>query len=270
MKKLAPIILFVYNRLIHLRQTVISLQANKISKESDLYIYSDGPKNSADTQKVSRIREYIKTVTGFKTIHIIENRTNKGLANSVISGVTEILHNYSRVIVVEDDLQVSEKFLEFMNAALEYYSSSPEIFSISGYNFPIIIPTDYGNDVYLSYRPSSWGWATWRGRWDQVDWEIKDYREFKKNKNAQRLFNHGGEDLAPMLHKQMKGVIDSWAIRWAYSHFKNNGYCLFPNKSYSLCITKPLASRSSNSFPKKSYSLVVIFLFTALLRLLLT
>ncbi|MFH2030654.1 MAG: sugar transferase [Bacteroidota bacterium] len=224
----APIILFVYNRLAHLQQTVISLQANELSKESDLFIYSDGPKNDIDSLKVNSVREYLKTISGFKKIQIVEKDRNNGLANSVILGVSEILQKYLKVIVVEDDLRVSIDFLAFMNAALDFYADSPEIFSISGYNFPIEIPADYGNDVYLSYRASSWGWATWRNRWEKADWEVKDYQKFKKDRTAQHLFNRGGEDLTPMLHKQMKGTIDSWAIRWAYSHFKNGTYCLFP------------------------------------------
>ncbi len=228
MKKFAPIALFVYNRLLHLQQTVISLQTNEISKESDLFIYSDGPKNSSDAQKVNRVREYLKTISGFKTIQIMEKDNNNGLANSVIAGVSEVLQKYSKAIVIEDDLQMSPDFLLFMNSALDFYADSPEIFSISGYNFPIKIPADYYNDVYLSYRASSWGWATWRDRWGKADWEIKDYPAFKKDRASQHLFNRGGEDLTPMLHKQMQGIIDSWAIRWAYSHYKNNAFCLFP------------------------------------------
>jgi len=227
----APIALFVYNRLSHLHETLNSLITNELSSKSDLFIYSDGPKNSGDLIKVKSVRKYLKTISGFKTIQIIEKKINNGLANSVINGVSEVLKKYPTVIVVEDDLQVSVDFLAFMNAALDFYSPNPEIFSISGYNFPINIPTDYHADVYLSYRASSWGWATWRDRWNKADWDVQDYQEFKKDRSAQRQFNRGGEDLTPMLHKQIKGIIDSWAIRWAYSHFRNDARCIFPIKS---------------------------------------
>ncbi|MBN1185523.1 MAG: glycosyltransferase [Bacteroidales bacterium] len=228
----APVVLFVYNRLEHVKETLNSLLENELSIESELFIYSDGPKNDIDLLKVKSVRKYLETISGFKTIQIIEKKINNGLANSVITGVSEVLQKYPKVIVVEDDLQVSPDFLSFMNSALDFYADSPEIFSISGYNFPIKIPANYKNDVYLSYRASSWGWATWCDRWDKADWEVKDYQEFKKDRTAQHLFNRGGEDLTPMLHKQMKGIIDSWAIRWAYSHYKNNSYCLYPNRSF--------------------------------------
>ena len=257
--QLAPVIMFVYNRLKHVKETVESLSTNKISRESDLFIYSDGPKNSEDSIKVKSVREYLKTISGFKTIRIIEKEHNNGLANSVIAGVTEVLQKYPKVIVVEDDLRVSSDFLSFMNAALDFYSQNPKIFSISGYNFPIDIPTDYHYDVYLSYRASSWGWATWRDRWNKADWEVQDYQEFKKDKNTQRLFNRGGEDLTPMLHKQMKGIVDSWAIRWAYSHYKNNVYCLFPKKSFVVNIGMDNSGQHAKKSNRYTSDLAVSF-----------
>ena len=77
----------------------------------------------------------------------------------------------------------------------------------------------------------SWSWATWVNRWNNVDWSIKDYNEFKNDRKAQKLFNRGGDDLTNMLQLQVEGKIDSWAIRWCYAHFINNAYCVYPVKS---------------------------------------
>src|SRR5699024_3409085 len=107
--------------------------------------------------------------------------TNKGLANSVISGVTKVIDKFGKVIVIEDDLISSTDFLSYMNNALEFYEMNKSIWSISGYNIPIDIPSNYKHDVYLSYRGCSWGWATWKNRWNQTDWSVKDYDAFKSN-----------------------------------------------------------------------------------------
>ena len=81
---LAPICLFTYNRLSETQQTVNKLQANYIANNSDLYIFSDGPKNDTDEKKITIVRDYIKNINGFKSIHIIESKSNQGLANSII------------------------------------------------------------------------------------------------------------------------------------------------------------------------------------------
>ena len=228
---LAPIILFVYNRPAHTKQTVESLKNNLLVKESDLFVFSDGPKNNLDEKLVKEVRKYIKGINGFRQINIFEKNENKGLANSIINGVTQVLNEFKKSIVIEDDLVSSPFFVKYMNEALNFYQNENKIFSISGYSYPIDIPVKYNNDIYLLPRASSWGWGTWLNRWEKVDWAIKDYSKFVSNIGMQKIFNEGGEDLTPMLKKQILGMIDSWAVRWSYAHFKNNAYCLYPRKS---------------------------------------
>jgi len=231
----APIVLFVYNRLTHTQQTVNALKTNKLAKKSELYVYSDGPKDKNLKKSVDEVRRYIKTITGFKKITIIEGEKNIGLASSIIQGVTEIISKNDKVIVIEDDLFVSPLFLNFLNDGLAAFENRDDIFSITGFNFPekyLKIPEEYTEDLYLNYRCMSWGWATWKDRWLKVDWTIKNYQEFSNNKKEIKLFNRGGDDLFPMLTNQLNGEIDSWAIRFCYAHYKNNSFCVYPVKSF--------------------------------------
>jgi len=228
---LSPIVLFVYNRPWHTRQTIEALQKNELAKDSELYIYSDAPKNENAIEKVEEVRVYIKNIEGFKRVNIIERNKNFGLANSIIDGVTKTVNAYGKIIVLEDDLVTSPYFLKFMNEALDFYKNNDLIMSISGYTYPFEMPQNYKEDVFLFYRSSSWGWASWRERWNKVDFEVKNYSLIKKNKQLKKKLNKGGEDLFDMLKMQMKGKINSWAIRFALSHSLNDSYVLFPSKS---------------------------------------
>ena len=154
-----------------------------------------------------------------------------GLAESIIKGGTEVIKKYGKAIVVEDDIVTAQYFLQYMNEALGYYKDKQSIFSVSGYSPNIKAPSYYNDSVFVTQRASSWGWATWHNRWEKADWDVKDYKEFIKNKYLIKTFNQEGEDLTTMLKAQQKGVIDSWAVRWSYTHFKNNAYCLYPVKS---------------------------------------
>jgi len=224
----APIILFTYNRPWHTRQTVEALQRNDLAAESELFIYSDGPKSAADKESVSEVREYVRSIEGFKRIKIIQRESNMGLAKSVIDGVTDVIGDYGKIIVVEDDLISSCNFLRFMNTALTMYENRQDIFSVAGYSFLDKLPEDYDAQVYMSPRASSWGWGTWVDRWNKADWDVTDYRDFVKDRKARQLFNTGGDDLSDMLMRQQRGELDSWAIRWAYAHFRNRAYCVTP------------------------------------------
>jgi hypothetical protein len=231
--KLSPIILLVYNRPEHTKKTVEALQKNKLAKDSLLYIFSDGPKREEDVPKIKKVRDYIKTIKGFKKVKIIERKKNLGLANSIIKSISDVVDKHGSVIEIEDDVVVSRNFLYYINYLINRYKNNKKIFSITGYNYPQMkIPLEYKYDVYFSKRFGGWGFATWSDRWKKVDWKIGDYREFKKSKKLQRKFNEAGDDLSDMLVSQMKEKIDSFAIRFCYYHFKNNAFCVYPIKSY--------------------------------------
>jgi hypothetical protein len=168
MQQLSPIVLFTYLRLETLVKTVNALAANFYAAESDLIIFSDGAKNQKDELKVGEIRSYLKTIQGFKSLVIHESNTNKGLATSIIQGVSSVLKGHPSAIVLEDDLITSRNFLAYMNQALTYYQDNPKVLSISG--FSPIIKGLAENEVYFTQRSSSWGWACWADRWAQIDW----------------------------------------------------------------------------------------------------
>ena len=228
---LAPIILFVYKRPYHTKRTVELLKNNIHANESELYIYSDAAKSSKEKEKVLEVRKYIANITGFKKKYIINREENYGLSKSIISGVSDVIEIHKKVIVLEDDILTARDFLKFINEALKFYQDNVNIFSISGYTFPIKIPNYYDNDIFIIPRVSSWGWGTWIDRWKKVDWNIKDFNFFKDNRKIQKEFNIGGEDLTSMLLAQRYGYIDSWAIRWNYAQYKNDAVSLFPVKS---------------------------------------
>ena len=230
-RELAPVIMFVYNRLDSVEQTIENLKRNELAEQAELFIFSDAAKKESQVENVSLVRNYIHKIDGFKSVHIREAEKNKGLAKSVITGVTEIINEKGKVIVVEDDLITSPQFLTFMNDALDFYEDEKKIWSISGYQFPFELPETYTKSVYVAYRSSSWGWATWKDRWETIDWEVKDYSSYKYNPLRIAKFCKGGTDLDKMLRYQMQGKIDSWAIRWCYNQCKQDKYTIYPVKS---------------------------------------
>lgn len=220
--------LFTYTRLASLKRTVDSLKACFLASDSELIVFSDGAKGDKDRESVLQVRQYLKSLNGFKNVKLVFSETNKGLANSIIHGVTEVLTTYEAAIVLEDDLIFSSNFLCFMNQGLSTYIDCERVVAISGYSIPVKLPRGYTYDSYFTQRTSSWGWATWKTRWEKVDWTLSDYGEFINNRERVARFNAIGSDLSQMLKKQKHGKIDSWAIRWCFHQFKHDLYTAFP------------------------------------------
>ena len=226
MNSLAPIVLFTYKRIETLKKNIAALSSSILAKESDLIVYSDGGKNDFEEIKIKEVRAFLKTINGFKSVTIHESPVNKGLAASIISGVSEVMLIYKKAIVLEDDLIISRNFLVFMNQGLDYYQNDPRILSISGYS-----PTITGlkpNDVYFTHRACSWGWATWEDKWKLIDWNCSNYEEFAQDDFAVSKFNKMGSDLSRMLNRQMRGKINSWAIRFCYNQFRKGLFSIHP------------------------------------------
>lgn len=226
---LAPVVVFAYNRLYSFINTIKSLKDNYLANESELYIFIDGARSEKDKVNVSDVIAYAKNInSGFKSVSIETSCSNKGLGPSVIYGVSKILNKYGKAIIVEDDLYTTRNFLSFMNQALDFYYENKDIYSISGYGLKIKKPIGYEGDVYLSNRASSWGWATWKNRWDLVDWEVRDWNDLKIDKKKQKDFNNGGSDMYSMLKGYMEGKNKSWAIRFCYTQYKLKKYSITP------------------------------------------
>jgi Glycosyl transferase family 2 len=226
----APIVLFVYNRPLHTKQTIEALQRNSLAAESELFIYSDAPKNESAISEVARVREYIATVKGFKKVTITEREHNLGLAKSIIDGVTSIVDDYSKVIVLEDDLVTSPYFLQFMNDGLSMYQSDAVVASIHGYVYPID-NTDLPESFFVK-GADCWGWATWKRAWSYFESDGGKLLNEIRSRKLERAFDYDGSyPLVKMLKGQIAGKNNSWAIRWYASAYLQGMLTLYPSRS---------------------------------------
>ncbi len=218
--ELAPIILFTYNRVGHTRDLIESLKRNREAAMSRLYIYSDGGKNADDEVAVNEVRQYIEQIDGFAAIDIVKSETNRGLANSVIAGVTQVVNQHGKVIVLEDDLVVAPYFLQFMNDALSTYEDEERVGHIQACDFtqdPSLPPT-----FFIKWT-GSWGWATWKRAWKLFNPDGKQLLTQLEEQKLTRTFDFDGNyPYTRMLRRQIAGQNNSWAIRWNASLFLNN------------------------------------------------
>ena len=226
MSKFAPIALFTYNRADHTRRAVESLLQNAEAKDSDLFIFSDGAKNEKAIKGVEDNRKYIHTVTGFKSVTIVEREKNWGLANSLIAGITDVINKYGRVIVVEDDLILSPYFLKFMNDGLEKYKDDDRVSSISGFipNVEEKLPETF----FLRFF-HCWGWATWDRAWHLLNNDVK-YLLRKLRFKSNDFSLDGSMGSYGILYCQKVGLVDSWYIRLYASFYLNGKLTLYPGK----------------------------------------
>jgi hypothetical protein len=226
---LAPIALFVYARPEHLIRTITALKKNELAASSDLFIFSDAAKTPDKELAVQAVRSYINSIAGFKSITIHHHAHNLGLSQSVLYGVNSILALHERIIVLEDDMETSPFFLHYMNHALEFFSNNDQVACIHGYVYPINQPLP---EAFFLRGADCWGWGTWRRGWSIFNPDGRYLLAELKRRRLIKVFDfNGAYPFSRMLLNQIKGLNDSWAIRWHASAFLADMLTLHPGRS---------------------------------------
>ncbi|MCI0639860.1 MAG: glycosyltransferase [Gemmataceae bacterium] len=228
---LAPILLFAYKRPRHTLRLLESLAANPPAVRSRLVVYCDGPKEAAEEAAVADVRRIVRSRRWCAQLDIVERERNLGLADSIVAGVSETLRDHEAVIVLEDDLELSPHFLDFMNAALERYRDEERVWQVSGYMFPLNKARGSRSAFFLPII-STWGWATWRRAWRYLDRAGSGFAELAADSGLRHEFDLGGSyPFFSVLESQQRGLVDSWGALWYLTVFQRRGLTLFPVRS---------------------------------------
>lgn len=230
----APILVSVYNRKDHLHKCIESLKKNRLSKSSIIYIVSDGPKESIDKHEINEVREYIDSIEGFVEVIKILREKNYGSYNSILSAMSELMQYHDSFIFLEDDIEVSPTFLDYLNDGLTKFKNNQSILAICSYSIPIVIPKHYGLDVYLGERFSPWGFAIWKDRFLEIDFSKKNRYDYAINsRTITKKINRIGQDYFELLKMDSASIINAIDVKICFYQIINSLYCVFPKISLS-------------------------------------
>lgn len=231
MHNFAPVLIITLNRYNHFKRCIESLVECTHAEKTDLYIALDYPLNESHWDGYNKIANYVNEIKDFKTVVIIKRDKNFGVLKNYFEAREEIFKKYNRIIFSEDDNIFSKDFLSFVNNGLNVYENRDDIFAISGYNFPIVIPKEYKEDVYLWTGTSCWGFGTWKNKWEKVDWSISNIKIYiGKRKNVKSL-NNVAEHLYYALQEIIKTGYLTGDTIYSYHNLVNKMYTVYPTIS---------------------------------------
>ncbi len=226
-KNLAPVAIFVYNRLENTKQVIEALQKNDLAPQTEIFIFSDAPKNPENPRNarnvtaVNEVRKYLKTITGFVAVHIVERPVNFYIEKNITEGVTEIINKYGRIIVLEDDGVTAKNFLTFMNGALDFYEHQHRVMHVATFTF-IKMPADYNKTFFWSYSENTGGgWATWKDRWEKFKWFSDEAEGLAGLSEEQKNKVELGGALNSLANLRLNPI--PWDICWNIAIVKNDG-----------------------------------------------
>jgi hypothetical protein len=227
-----------------------TLASNELAAASTLYIYSDGPKENASPdllRRIADIRKLIRSRQWCKEVVLFESEKNKGLARSVTEGVTAVLNQHGKAIVIEDDVLLSRHFLSYMNRALDRYADNAKVGSIAGWNY---FCSGKLTDNFFFRLPDSVSWAVYARSWKLFEPDIDKILTTIEQRQLTSTLNVGDAvDLIKTLQQQKERMVDSWAVKWTASCIINGLLTLYP----SVSLTKHMGYGETSTHCKDDF-----------------
>ncbi len=226
---MVPVLIGTYTRLSHLRQTVDALKQNYLAAKTDLYIASDFPRDSSDAMAVEELRKYVDTINGFSSVRKIYRDRNFGVTRNFVDAAKSILETSNEIIIMEDDIVTGRGFLNFMNDALLFHRNNEDVLAVSGYLWPEFFFEGANSVLLPAYN--TWGWGTWRDRYNNVEAFHGLSKEVFQNRSFFFRVLLTNPNLLPMAQAFSRGRLRALDLEWNLNTIKSNGFSVFPPQS---------------------------------------
>ena len=256
-----PVVLLIFNRP-DTTQRVFAEIAKL--KPTDLFIVADGPRldRPGEAEKCAAARAIIDHVDWPCSVARNYSATNLGLKDRVAGGLTWVFSQVPEAIVLEDDCVPNPTFFRFCSDLLTSYRNDTRIMAISGNNFQFgHRRTDYS--YYFSRYNHCWGWASWRRAWQHYDHSMEFWPtvrdgdwlyDFLQDRSAAQYWQG-------IFQRTYDNALNSWAYRWTFSCWAQNGLTILPNSNlvsnigYGADATNTAGESRFSNIPAASISL---------------
>ncbi|MEI6581744.1 MAG: 50S ribosomal protein L11 methyltransferase, partial [bacterium] len=226
MTKQIPVALFVFNRHQDLQSTLDCLKKSGVR---NLWVFADGPRTTEEKELTDQVREIISDIEWVvPKIHYQQN--NIGLSESIRNGLDTVFKKHDCVIVIEDDICVAPVFYNYMVKCLERYRDRSDILGVTGLRYPFSRRSlnKAEEDVFLAPRFSSWGWGTWKDKWEQIDFNLS-HIEKRLQESPSIDLGIAGSDAATSIELLRNGNLSGcWDVYVLMNMLLNNQSFVWP------------------------------------------
>ena len=171
----------------HLEKCLTSLMKNPWARYVDLYIGLDYPAKRDHWPGYRKILKLMgRDYSMFRSFHLVKRPKNYGASENTVSLLQEVFKDHDQFIYMEDDVELSENYLEYMLKALVYFRDDPDVISVGGYAYPIRLTVEKEcNIITQNAIFNMWGAGFWKNKYQVFSKEISEnlslIRDFSYN-----------------------------------------------------------------------------------------
>jgi hypothetical protein len=131
-------------------------------------------------------------------------------------------------IILEDDCLPDLSFFNFCEELIEKYRGNERVMMISGDNFQTM-KRGVGSYFFSRYV-HCWGWATWRRAWQNFDYSISKWSDYRERRELLCFMNRSAARRAQQMFNGNFNEKNTshWDVQWFFTCLVNQGLCIFP------------------------------------------
>lgn len=231
----APILVVVFNRPDKTRALVDQLL---LFGRLDILVAADGPRNEVERVKTEEVRAIIGELSSVHQVSTRFSKTNLGCGANVIGGIRWAFEKHDRLIIVEDDIKISQEFLDFCTHGLELHQNREDILCISSGPLVNLEHSEFP-DTFLTRYPNIWGWATWRHAFIDYsitleEYSVGDIRRVLTETFPGRPVHRAYFMILLLLIRS--GRIDGWDFQYYFMSWAKRMFALTPTRNLAQNI----------------------------------
>lgn len=206
MELTTPVLFITFARPEYARQ---SFDAIKRVKPKKLYFYSNKARSEKpdEVQRNEEVRKFVNEIDWECDLHTWFRDEYVDVWTSIPGAINWIYDNEDRAIVIEEDAVCSPAFFDFCQKMLDKYKDDLRIWSICGSNY-VKKQVKHQYDYYYSHHSYITGWASWRNRWQKIDFKNIQARAILEANVMEATFCH------PQEQRMYRGFLKSGIERY--------------------------------------------------------
>lgn len=228
----APVFIPTLCRFEHFKRCVDSLSKCSGAGNTTLIIGLDYPSKENHWEGYKKIKDYIKSITCFKEVVVLERQENYGAIKNINESINFIYEKWDQYIFSEDDNEFSPNFLEYINKGLLLYKDDMRVLAVCGYLYPSLLGVKGDNAMWITGY-SAWGVGLWKNRRNSnrfyftnegIDSILSSWR------NSLKLFRYAPKEVNSLITMRTRNIMYGDVVFNSICHIYDKG-SIFPTKS---------------------------------------
>ena len=209
-----------------------TFEAIKLAQPKSLYFYSNKGRleKEGEIERNNQIRSFVDEIDWPCELHTWFRDECVNVYDSLRGAINWLFDNEEEGIILEEDCVPTLGFFSYVDQMIQMFRNEDKVWYVSGDNPFNLNPS--GHEYIYSRYHLMYGWATWKDRWQKIQWGDFGVQYILENKICYQLFKTKSQAREREQHlmncKDFLFQTNCWDYALGFTVDKNRGVGVYP------------------------------------------